>query len=43
MTDPPAARLAAAGRELKAIEQENSALEARWLELTEAIEQPAMP
>ncbi len=37
------ARLAQAGRELKAIDQENSELEGRWLELTEAIEQPAIP
>jgi ATP-binding cassette, subfamily F, member 3 len=37
------ARLAQAGRELKAIDQENGELEGRWLELTEAIEQPAIP
>jgi len=33
------ARLAASGRELKAIEAETAELEARWLELGEAIEQ----
>ncbi len=43
MTTQDPARLAQAGRELKAIDQENSDLEARWLELTEAIEQPAIP
>jgi ATP-binding cassette subfamily F protein 3 len=43
MTTQDPARLAQAGRELKAIDQENSELEARWLELTEAIEQPATP
>ncbi len=36
-------KLAEAGRQLKAIDTENSELEARWLELSEAIEQAAIP
>lgn len=39
LTTPGPAKLAELGKRLKAVEAENSTVEARWLELSEAIEQ----